>query len=233
VTADAAYGSDCHFRFALETQGLGYAVAVRSDFAVTTGFRQVRARALLAEIPPAAWQRLSCGPGRKGPRTYDWAIVRMNCPEPRRFARWLVIRRSLADPSAVAFFACGGPPATTLADLVRVAGRRWTVEESFELAKGDCGLDEYEVRSWPGWHRHVTRSLGTLAVVTAIRARTLRTLRTLRTAPRKKGRTADSAQRTGSAETSARHPGRECRHRPALAVVRLATPPSVAGSTLP
>ena len=181
VTADAVYGSDFHFRFSLETQGLGYVVAVRSDFAVTTGFRQVRAKAILAEVPPEAWQRLSCGHGSKGPRLYDWTRVRMNAPEPKRFARWLVIRRSLADPTAVAFFACGGPPATRLDDLVRVAGRRWTVEESFELAKGDCGLDEYEVRSWQGWYRHVTLSLWALAVVTVIRSQTLRTTR------RKKG----------------------------------------------
>ena len=71
----------------------------------------------------------------------------------------------------MAYFACGGPTGTTLGELVRVAGSRWAVEECFELAKGDCGLDEYEVRSWRGWHRHVTLSLLALAVVAAIRAR--------------------------------------------------------------
>jgi len=90
-------------------------------------------------------------------------------------------RRSISDPKEVTFFACGGPPATTLEELVRIAGRRWTIEEDFELAKGDCGLDEYEVRSWDGWYRHVTLSLWALAVVTVIRSKVLRSPR------RKKG----------------------------------------------
>jgi SRSO17 transposase len=171
VTADAVYGSDYAFRKAVEDRGLGYVVGVRADFAVWSGFRQVRAKALLAGVPADAWHRLSCGAGAKGPRVYDWAVLRLNSPEPRAYARWLLIRRSVSDPTEVAYFACGGPPATTLDDLVRVAGARWAVEDLFELAKGDCGLDEYEVRSWVGWHRHVTLSLFALAVVAVIRSR--------------------------------------------------------------
>ena len=155
----------------LGKQDLGYVVAVRTDFAVWAGFRQVRAKALLAEVPADAWHRLNCGDGSKGPRLYDWALLRTNSPEPKDYARWLLIRRSIVDPNEVAYFACGGPPATTLEELVRIAGRRWTIEEDFELAKGDCGLDEYEVRSWDGWYRHVTLSLWALAVVTVIRSR--------------------------------------------------------------
>jgi SRSO17 transposase len=174
VTADAVYGSDYHFRLALESQGLGYVVAVRSDFAVWMGGRQMRAKALLVEVPADAWHRLSCGDGSKGPRLYDWALLRTNSPEPKRYARWLLIRRSVSDPNEVAYFACGGLPETTLEKLVRVGGSRWTIEEEFELGKGDCGLDEYEVRSWDGWYRHVTLSLWALAVVTVIRSKTLR-----------------------------------------------------------
>ena len=171
VTADAVYGSDSRFRFALENQGLGYVVGVRSDFAVCVGFRQVRVKTLLAELPATGWHRLSCGAGAKGPRLYDWAVTRTNSPEPGTYARWLLIRRSVSDPTEVAFFACGGPPDTTLDELVRVAGMRWAIEECFELGKGDCGLDEYEVRSWTGWYRHVTLSLFALAVVAVIRAK--------------------------------------------------------------
>jgi SRSO17 transposase len=98
-------------------------------------------------------------------------VTRTNSPEPRKYARWLLIRRGIADPTEVAYFACGGPPETTLEDLVRVAGVRWSIEECFELAKGDCGLDEYEVRSWTGWHRHTVLSLFALAVVAVIRER--------------------------------------------------------------
>src|SRR5262245_48799612 len=181
VAADAVYGSDYHFRAAAEKHGLGYVVGVRSDFAVWAGFRQVRAKALLAEVPAAAWHRLSCGDGSKGPRVYDWALLRTNSPEPREYARWLLLRRSVSDPAEVAYFACGGPPATTLRDLALVAGARWAIEDLLELAKGDCGLDEYEVRSWVGWHRHVTLSLFALAAVAVIRSRAARPAR------RKKG----------------------------------------------
>ena len=171
VTADAVYGSDYHFRAAVEKHGLGYVVGVRADFAVWAGFRQVRAKALLAEVPVEGWQRLSCGDGAKGPRRYDWALLRTNAPDPQAYARWLLIRRSVTDPEDVAYFACGGPPGTTLEELVGVAGARWAIEDLFELAKGDCGLDEYEVRSWAGWHRHITLSLWALAVVAVVRAR--------------------------------------------------------------
>ena len=171
VAADSVYGSDYRFRKAAEDAGLGYVLGVRADFAVWSGLRQVRARALAAGLPADAWGRLSCGTGSKGPRWYDWALLDLNSPEPESYARWLLVRRGVADPSVVAYFACGGPPDTPLAELVRVAGMRWAVEECFELAKGDCGLDGYEVRSWTGWHRHVTLSLLALAVVAAIRSR--------------------------------------------------------------
>jgi SRSO17 transposase len=171
VTADAVYGSDYGFRSALEKQGLGYVLGVRTDHAVWAGFRQVRAKALLAEVPTDAWWRLSCGDGAKGPRLYDWALLPTSAPEPKKFARWLLIRRSVSNPAEVAYFACGGPPETTLADWVRVAGSRWSIEECFELATGDCGLADYEVRSWRGWHRHVTLSLLALAVVAVVRSR--------------------------------------------------------------
>ena len=181
VTADAVYGSDYHFRAAVEGHGLGFVVGVRADFAVWAGSRQVRVGTLLTEVPAGAWRRLSCGAGAKGPRVYDWALLPTNCPEPGVYARWLLIRRSVADPTEVAYFACGGPPGTTLPGLVRVAGARWAIEDLFELAKGDCGLDEYEVRSWVGWYRHVTLSLFALAVLSVIRSRAARSPR------RKKG----------------------------------------------
>jgi SRSO17 transposase len=177
VTADAVYGSDYKFRRSVEERGLGYVVGVRADHAVHVGWRQVRVRSLLAEVPERGWQRLSCGDGAKGPRLYDWAVCRINCPEPESYARWLLIRRSVAAPAEVAYFVCGGPPGTGLRELVRVAGCRWAIEDCFELAKGDCGLDEYEVRSWVGWYRHVTLSLFALAVAAVIRSRATRPAR--------------------------------------------------------
>lgn len=181
VAADAVYGSDYHFRLTAEGLGLGYVAGVRADFAIFSAFRQVRVKALLAEVPEDGWARISCGAGAKGPRVYDWALFRTPCPEPEAYARWVLIRRSPSDPGDVAYFACGGPPATTLEELVRVAGARWAIEDLFELAKGDCGLDEYEVRSWVGWHRHVTLSLFALAVLAVIRSRAAKS------PPRKRG----------------------------------------------
>jgi len=174
VTADAVYGADYHFRAGIEGHGLGYVVGVRADFCVWRRFRQVRVKALVAEVPDGCWHRLSCGPGAKGPRRYDWAVWRTPSPDPDEYARWVLIRRSVSDPAEVAYFACGGPPETTVQQLVAVAGARWAVEDLFELAKGDCGLDEYEVRSWTGWHRHVTLSLYALAVLAVIRSRAAR-----------------------------------------------------------
>jgi SRSO17 transposase len=171
VTADSIYGSDYAFRSALEERGLGYVVGVRTDFTVRIGLRQYRAKTLLDSVPATAWRRLSCGAGAKGPRLYDWAVTLTNSLEPQKYARWLLIRRRVSDPTEVAYFACGGPPEMTLEDLVRIAGARWSIEECFELAKGDCGLDEYEVRGWRGWHRHTALSLFALAVVAVIRSR--------------------------------------------------------------
>lgn len=169
VTADAVYGSDYAFRTALEKRGLGYVVGVRSDHAVCIGLQQKRARALLSELPAGVWRRLSCGNGSKGPRLYDWARLPLNCSCPRPYARWLLLRRSTTDATDVAYFVCGAPPWTTLRQLVAVAGQRWAIEECLEIGKSDCGLDEYEVRSWHCWYRHVTLSLFALATAAVIR----------------------------------------------------------------
>ena len=111
LTADAVYGSDYGFRSCLEGRGLGYVVGVRADFAAWRGFRQVRAKALLAGLPAGAWRRLSCGDGSKGPRLYEWAALPLSSPEPEKYGRWLLIRRGVSDASEAAYFACGGPPA--------------------------------------------------------------------------------------------------------------------------
>jgi SRSO17 transposase len=147
---------------------------VRSDQCVCVGLRQVRVKALVAEAPPGAWQRLSAGDGSKGPRWYDWACVPINGPEPEVFRRWLLVRRSVSDPGDLAYYLCGGLSDTPVAELARAAGRRWAIEECFEAAKGDCGLDEYEVRSWAGWHRHITLSLFAHAVLAVIRSQAAR-----------------------------------------------------------
>jgi SRSO17 transposase len=169
VTADAVYGT-ASLRDVVEGHGLGYVLAVKADHTAHRGWRATPARDVLAELRPGDWRRVSNGAGAKGPRVSDWAAVPVDAPIPGT-GRWLLIRRDVADPAAVAFFICGGPSGTALDALVRVAGSRWAIEECFEIAKGGCGLDHYEVRSWIGWHRHVTLSLLALAVVAVIQSR--------------------------------------------------------------
>ena len=121
-------------------------------------------------MPATAWQRLSAGAGAKGPRLYDWARVPIR---PLRRARagttgcWC--GAACADPTDRAYYVCFGPAGTPLAELVRVAGTRWAIEESFESAKGEVGLDQYEVRRWPGWYRHITLALLAHAYLTVTR----------------------------------------------------------------
>lgn len=171
VTADEVYGCDGKFRRALEDRRQPYVVAVRSDQAVFVGFEQLRVREVVAHAPAEAWQRLSAGDGSKGPRLYDWACLRVNCPEPGEFQRWLLVRRGVGAADELAYYLCGGPPGTTPARLARAAGARWAIEECIETAKGEVGLDHYEVRSWVGWYRHTTLALFALALLAVIRSK--------------------------------------------------------------
>ena len=112
-------------------------------------------RAVEAGVP-FRWSQCSAGNGAKGPRVYDWTrVVTRPLREPGQ-GYWLLARRRLAQPEELAYYVCFGPADTTLEDLVRVAGTRWTIEECFEEAKGPVGLDQYEVRKWEGWYRHIT-----------------------------------------------------------------------------
>jgi len=89
---------------------------------------------------------------------YDWARIQLAAPAAADFTRWLLVRRSRSD-GELAFYACYAPADTSLLGLVRVAGIRWAIEEGFRQAKGEVGLDHYEVRRWPGWYRHITLAL--------------------------------------------------------------------------
>lgn len=171
VTADEVYGSDYNFRTFCEARGLNYVVAISSATHLFLGGQRRAVGKHAAEIPPEAWRRLSCGAGAKGEREYDWAFVSWSHHEQETHARGWLVRRSLTDPAELAFYFTYAPQGTPLTKLVAVAGCRWAIEEGFEQAKQETGLDEYEVRSWVGWHRHVTLSLLAHATLAAIRAR--------------------------------------------------------------
>ncbi len=171
VTADSVYGDVKYLRVRLEARPIGYVLAVSGkDTVVGADWRQRRIGALLADLPTDGWERLSAGAGAKGPRWYDWLRLPLVAPLVAGWQRWVLLRRSVADPTAVTAYVCFCPAGTALADLVRVAGSRWTVEICFEAAKQEVGLDEYEVRSWTGWYRHVTLACLAHAFLTVVRA---------------------------------------------------------------
>jgi SRSO17 transposase len=178
VTGDSIYGGDRRLRVWLEQQGQPFVLAVTSAeplFAVLDGhWGQPRADVIAAHISAKQWRHLSAGAGAKGPRWYDWARVRLArlqlTAEERRWEHWLLVRRSRRDPTDLAYYVVFAPAGTSLRTLARVAGQRWRIEQSFELAKGEVGLDHYEVRRWDGWYRHMTVAMFALAYLAVVRA---------------------------------------------------------------
>jgi SRSO17 transposase len=170
LTADEVYGSDPAFRSFCEERRMSYVVAISSATHLFLSGKRCAVARHAAEIPAEAWRRLSCDAGAKGQREYDWAFVSWPHHEQDTHVRGWLVRRSLADPTELAFYFTYAPRGTSLAKLVTVAGSRWASEEGFEQAKQETGLDEYEVRSWIGWHRHVTLSLLAHATLAALRA---------------------------------------------------------------
>jgi SRSO17 transposase len=173
VTADEVYGADARLRAFLEERDLAYVLAVKATQPVWTageqGPAEVPARQLVARLPARVWRRLSAGDGAKGPRVYDWARVALTRPGWPGRGFWLLVRRRLSD-GELAFYLCFGPARTILAELVRVAGARWAVEECFQAAKDQVGLDHYQVRRYDAWYRHVTLVLVAQAFLAAVRA---------------------------------------------------------------
>jgi SRSO17 transposase len=169
VAADTVYGNDGKFRRFLEANEQPYVLAVQANQQLWDGQGRSRVDAIVAGWPAGAWHRASAGAGAKGPRWYDWAVRAFGPVDGRGWQLWLLVRRHRERADERAYYLCRGPADTPWRELVRVAGSRWSVEEGFERAKGECGLDGYEVRSWAGWYRHVTLSLFALALLTVVR----------------------------------------------------------------
>ena len=170
VTGDEVYGNDGKLRGWLQERERAYVLAVSRSHPVMNVFERKRADEIAAEAPPEAWERVEVGAGSKGPRVYDWARARLPYECAQGWSQWLVVRRSVSDPEDSAYYRAYCPEDTPLSEMARVAGRRWTVEECFERAKGEAGLDQYEVRRWEGWHRHVTLCLLAHAFLEVTRA---------------------------------------------------------------
>jgi hypothetical protein len=125
---------------------------------------------VLAALPAEGWTRLSAGDGAKGPRWYDWRWLPLAAPLAPGWCRWLLVWRSVSTPQEVTAYVVFAPDETRLEEVVRVVGTRWAIAQLFEAAKGEVGLDHYEVRSWTGWYRHITLAMWALALLAALRA---------------------------------------------------------------
>jgi len=198
VTADSVYGDDRRLRVWLEAQEQPYVLAVsgKEDVNVAATWTQRRVTTLLKELqtlPAEAWQRLSAGEGAKGPRLYEWYRLPLVPPLQEGYERTFLVRRSLSDPDEAQAYVAFAPAGVDLGTLVKVAGSRWTIAVAFEAAKGEVGLDQYEVRSWTGWYRHVTLALVAHALLTVVRARLSAPLPPRRS--RQKGRSEQAAWR--------------------------------------
>jgi SRSO17 transposase len=152
VAGDTVYGGDYKLRSWLEERLQPYVLAVPKNQRIGLTHR---ADEVVASWEASRWQRLSAGEGSQGPRFYDWAWQSLDFrwTEPG-WKQWLLARRSLSDPTEIAYYFVFAPESVTLNQVVRAAGSRWQVEEAIELAKQQVGLDEYEVRHWQGWYRH-------------------------------------------------------------------------------
>jgi SRSO17 transposase len=173
VTGDCAYGQEWRMRRTLEEAGVGYVLAVPKSQQLHAPFGRIDQA--VADAPEQAWERHSCGDGAKGPRVYDWAAARLPAigvfdGDRPTHERWVLGRRSPARPDEIAYYLAYAPNGTPVADLVRIAGSRWAIEEAFQAAKNECGLDQYEVRRYPGWYRHITLAMLAHAFLAAVAA---------------------------------------------------------------
>ena len=173
VTGDEVYGQHCGLRRMLEERQMPYVLAVPVNqhvIATVAGkVTELRVDALAKTLPAQAWTTISAGAGSKGPRLYHWARAVIRPLEDTR-SYWLLVRRSLADPDDLAYYVCYGPERTPLRELVRVAGARWAIEETFQTAKGQVGLDQYQVRRYDSWFRHITLAMLAHAFLTVTSA---------------------------------------------------------------
>jgi SRSO17 transposase len=153
-TADEAYGDNPGLRTWLEDHALNYVMAISCDHRFTTPTGPARADELARGAPRKGWQRLCAGEGSKGHRLYDWLLL-----DPSSDEHLLLVRRSISKPSELAYYICHTHHRAPVAELVRVAASRWGIEETFQFAKNETGLDHYQVRKYQAWYRHITLSL--------------------------------------------------------------------------
>jgi len=196
VTGDEVYGESTALRDVVAARGRWYVLAVPANLFVwrerpavevpgdsARGRPRTRPRlvagalpavpvsAVVAAWPDRQWQRLTVAEGEKGPLTYDWACQRVieSCDQLPGRESWLMVRRSVSDPTELAYFLSNAPATVSLLKLAQVAATRYTVEQCFEEGKGETGLDDYQVRYWHSWYRHITLSMMAHAWLASVR----------------------------------------------------------------
>ena len=159
VLADALYGSAYEFRKFLLDNSQAYVLAISKSQYININLEQMRVDAAIGNLPEEAWRKLSAGRGSKGERWYEWTSFALCWPAAPGMVQYVLARRGLIDKEDIAYYFCHALAGVELEELVNAAGQRWQVESCFEEAKQEVGLDEYEVRSWDGWYRHITMSM--------------------------------------------------------------------------
>ena len=167
VTGDSVYGDYRRIREYCESIGKGYVLCVSGKESLWIGFGQHRVSKLLANLESDHWESISCGDGSKGERIYDWQTIALNCPSDVGFMRCLLVRKNQTT-GELRGYVCFAASTTTLMELVQIAGIRWTVESSFAETKSQVGLDQYEVRSYHGWYKHITLACLAHALLTRL-----------------------------------------------------------------
>ena len=173
VTGDCVYGDFTEIRQWLENNGKCYVMNVSGKAYVWRGYKQESVGSILKNLPKEGWFEESCGSGSKGERIYDWLIVDINPGMIEGFKRSLLIRRSKSKPDELRAYICFAPINTPPKKLVETAGTRWTVETCFKESKSEVGLDQYEVRSYDGWNKHITLACFALAFLTILSCNSL------------------------------------------------------------
>jgi len=175
VTGDCVYGDYTDIRLWLEQNKKCYVLSVSGKAYVWRGYKQESVGSILKNLPSEGWFEASCGDGSKGARVYDWLSLSMNPGITEGFERSILIRRSQSDPNELRAYICFAPAETPKQKLVEVAGCRWTVETCFKESKSEVGLDQYEVRSYDGWYKHITFACIALAFLTVLSSKSLDT----------------------------------------------------------
>lgn len=155
VTADEVYGRDSKLRSLFEHYNQPYVLSVSCDQMIDFGVTKTKMSVYVSRFHERNWKRRSVGDGTKGPRLYDWALDEIQTLD-NGFKRIVLFRRSVNEPTEIAYYFGYTKTEATFNQIIRAAGSRWSIEECFESSKGEVGLDQYEVRTWTGWYRHIT-----------------------------------------------------------------------------